>query len=204
MSHSSDIGLAAAACLRFLALSPDFVGVLLGEDKVCLVWFVILDFKGFLYVFVICAVIYALSCICFIRWLVAGHVSLPSFPSITNLWNMRPAPTLPVLLHAGSDITEQLVQLLHNSPDICRAYVGGILWELSATPATAAQLLEYGAVAALLSVMRATASAGLTKGDCRMLWSAVTTQQALRLVNLGCQAMFEANGTICSVVMHSS
>lgn len=59
-------------------------------------------------------------------------------------------------------VAAQLLRLLPSSPSlppaVC-AYVSGILWELTASPAAAQQLLEAGAVPSLLQVVRETAAA---------------------------------------------
>lgn len=56
-------------------------------------------------------------------------------------------------------VARQLLQLLSRGGDGVRAFVSGITWELAAAPLPAQQLLEAGAVPALLGVVQATAAA---------------------------------------------
>ncbi len=67
------------------------------------------------------------------------------------------------LCTADSNSTQQLVELLVPSQPLLCAYVGGIMWELTADPDTAQLLLEAGIVPVLLAVVRAVSSAGLSK-----------------------------------------
>jgi hypothetical protein len=65
-----------------------------------------------------------------------------------------------MLLFTGEHVASQLVGVLSsNSPNAVKAYVAGTVWELACSPGNCQQLLEVGAVAALLDVIRATAHA---------------------------------------------
>lgn len=56
-------------------------------------------------------------------------------------------------------VAHQVLQLLSVGGDAVRAFVSGITWELAAAPLPAQQLLDAGAVPALLGVVQETAAA---------------------------------------------
>lgn len=70
-----------------------------------------------------------------------------------------------MLLHTGDPhIASQLLQLLgRGGAGVC-AFVSGIIWELAAAPTAAQQLLDAGAVSALLHVLQQTAAAADLSG----------------------------------------
>uniref|UniRef100_A0A383WL29 Uncharacterized protein n=1 Tax=Tetradesmus obliquus TaxID=3088 RepID=A0A383WL29_TETOB len=72
---------------------------------------------------------------------------------------MALAPGAAEVLAGDPAVARQLLQLLSRGGDGVRAFVSGITWELAAAPLPAQQLLEAGAVPALLGVVQATAAA---------------------------------------------
>ncbi|KAF6262404.1 hypothetical protein COO60DRAFT_624366 [Scenedesmus sp. NREL 46B-D3] len=72
---------------------------------------------------------------------------------------MALAPGAAGVLAGDPAVARQLLQLLSRGGDGVRAFVGGLTWELAAAPRPAQQLLEAGAVPALLGVVQATAAA---------------------------------------------